>query len=189
MTSKQKLEQIRKIVKEASEKSDNYFGATAYSYHIVPVVKYSLLLAEKLKANKEIIELSALLHDYSCLVNKDFYDEHHIHSSRLAEEILKKFGYPKEIIDKVKYCIFTHRASKEIKRESLEAKIVASADAMSHFSDVNSLFYLAFIIHKLDIEKGTKFVLNKLENSWKKVMPEGREIIKEKHDAIKSLFE
>uniref|UniRef100_A0A7C4M2P3 HD domain-containing protein n=1 Tax=candidate division CPR3 bacterium TaxID=2268181 RepID=A0A7C4M2P3_UNCC3 len=189
MTSEQKLEQIRKIVKEASEKSDNYFGATAYSYHIVPVVKYSLLLAERLKADKEIIELSALLHDYSSLVSKDFYEEHHIHSSRLAEEILKKFNYPKETIEKVKYCIFTHRASKEIKRESLEAKIVASANAMSHFSDVNSLFYLAFIIHKLDIEKGTKFVLTKLENSWKKVMPEGRAIIKEKYDAIKSLFE
>ena len=179
------IEEIRKLVEDACKKESNYFGYGAWSHHISKVVKYSKLLARKLNADEEICEIAALLHDYASVVNKDWYPEHHIYSAKLAEEILLKYNYPKEKLEVVKHCILSHRASKNIPQETLEAKIVASADSMAHFDNVNSLLYLAFVIHKKNIEDGTKWVLNKLERSYKKMIPEARKIIKEKYEAIK----
>jgi len=179
------IEEIKKLVEEACKKDTNYFGYSAWSHHISPVVKYAKLLAKKLDADEEICEIAALLHDYASVVNKDWYPEHHVHSARLAEEILLKHNYPKEKIEAVKHCIMSHRASKNIPQETMEAKIVASADSMAHFDNVHSLLYLAFTVHKMDIEQGTKWVLDKLARSWNKLIPDAKEIIKEKYDAIK----
>jgi len=37
----------------------------------------------------------------------------------------------------------------------------------------------------MGIDEGTRWVLNKLERSWNKLIPEAKEIIREKYDAIK----
>jgi len=182
------IEEIKKLVEEACKKDTNHFGYGAWSHHISSVVKYAKLLAKKLGANEEICEIAALLHDYASVVNKDWYPEHHLHSARLAEEILSEHSYPKEKIERVKHCIISHRASKNIPQETIEAKIVASADSMAHFDNVHSLLYLAFVTHKMDIEQGTKWVLDKLERGWNKLIPEAKEIIKEKNNAIKLIL-
>ena len=54
--NKEKLEKIMKIAEENYSKED-------YKYHILQVVKYSLLLAKRLNADLEIVEISAYLHD------------------------------------------------------------------------------------------------------------------------------
>jgi len=179
------IEEIRKLVKEACEDKKNEYGYGAWTYHISSVVKYAKLLARKLDADKEIVEIGALLHDYASVLNRDWYPEHHVHSARLAEEILKKHNYPEEKIEKVKHCIYAHRASKNIPRETTEAEIIASADGMAHFDNVSSLLQLAFVTHGKGIDEGTKYVLDKLERDWKKLMPEAKEIIKDKYEAIK----
>ena len=179
------IEEIKELVEKACKKDTNHFGYGVWSHHISSVVKYAKLLAKKLNADEEICEISALLHDYASVINKDWYPEHHIHSARLAEEILSRYNYPKEKIESIKHCIISHRASKNIPQETLEAKIVASADSMAHFDNVHSLLYLAFVVHKKEIDEGTKWVLDKLERSWNKLIPEAKEIIREKYDAIK----
>jgi len=178
------IKEIENLVKEACKKDTNYFGYGAWSHHISSVVKYAKVLAKKLNADEEICEIAALLHDYASVVNKDWYPEHHVHGARLAEEILSEYNYPKKI-EAVKHCILAHRASKNITPETLEARIVASADSMAHFDNVHSLLYLAFVRHKMSIDEGTKWVLDKLERSWNKLIPEAKEIVKEKYDAIK----
>ncbi len=179
------IKEIERLVKEACEKDTNYFGYGAWSHHISSVVKYAKILAKKLKADEEICEIAALLHDYSSVVNKDWYPEHNHHSAVLAEEILLKYDYPEEKIQAVKHCIISHRASKNIPQKTLEAKIIASADSLAHFDNVHSLLYLAFTVHKMEIDEGTKWVLEKLKRSWSKLIPEAKEIIEEKYKAIK----
>lgn len=182
------IEEISRLVKQACERETNYFGKSAW-YHISTVVKHAKLLARKMNADEEVCELAALLHDYASVLNKEWYPNHHIHSARLAEEILSRYNYPEEKIQAVTHAILTHRGSKALERETLEAKIVASADAMAHFDEVNSLFYLAFVVHGMGIEKGTKWVLDKLERSWNKLIPEAKEIVREKHKAVRLIFE
>jgi uncharacterized protein len=183
--NKNTIENIKNLVKKACRKDTNAYGHGSWSHHILTVVKYSKMLAKKLNADIEIVEIAALLHDYASVVNKEWMPEHHIHSARLAEEILRKHRYPENKIKKVKHCIISHRASKQIPRESIEAKIVASADALAHFDKVNSLLYFVFIHQKMNIDEGTKWVLAKLERSWKKLIPEAKEMVREKYKAIK----
>lgn len=182
-------EEIKNLVKEACASNTNTFGYGDWQYHILSVAANAKILAAKLNADTEIVEIAALLHDYAGILNIELYPEHHIHGAKLAEEILQKYNYPKEKKENVKHCILAHRGSKNIPQETLEAKIIACADAMAHFDNIPSLMYLAFSEYKMDIEEGTKFVLEKLERSWQKLMiPGAREMLKEKYEAAKKIL-
>ncbi|MBN2095623.1 MAG: HD domain-containing protein [Candidatus Aenigmarchaeota archaeon] len=178
-------EEARNLVESACRSENNAYGYGAWTHHIESVVKYSKALARKTGGDEEICELGALFHDYSSVLDKELYPEHHIHSARLAGEVLYSMYYPEDRIKRVQHCILAHRASKNIPRETLEAEIVASSDAMAHFDNVASLLYLAYTKHEMGIDEGRDWVLGKLERSWEKLMPEAQEMLSEKYEAIK----
>lgn len=183
------ISRIKNIVKKACKSSNNYFGYEAWKYHIVPAVKYAKLMAKKIRADKEIVEIAVLLHDYAGIKDYKLYENHHLHGSDLAEKILKKYDYPKEKVEKVKNCILRHRGSKVMNKLTKEEICVADADSMAHFDAIPSLFYLAFFSHKMNIDEASKWLAKKLERSWSKLSPEAKEIIKNKYQASKKLFE
>jgi HD superfamily phosphodiesterase len=180
---------VTKVVEEACKQESNYFGYTAWTEHITFVVRHAKELAVAMKADEELCELAALLHDYASVVNKDWYPEHHIHGARLAKEVLTKYKYPENKIKIVEECILSHRGSKLIKRTSVEAEILASADAMAHFDNISSLFYLAYMTKKLHVSEAKSFILGKLERSWNKLIPEAQEIVSPQYQAAKLLLE
>jgi len=106
----------------------------------------------------------------------------------LADKILKKNKYPQSKINKIKDCIISHRGSINIKKITIEEQIVASADSMSHFDQVESLLFLAYTIHKLDIDEGRDWVIQKLDRSWHKLIPEAKKIIAPKRQHILATF-
>ena len=180
---------IAKIVERDSKKKSNYFGYSAWTHHIKVVADLSVKLAKKVKADCEIVELAAYLHDYSAIIDaKKFYPEHHLHSARLAEDILKKLNYPKNRIDLVKHCILTHRGSVVRKRETIEAECLASADAMSHITELADMMYLAYGVHKMKTVEGAKFVLGKMERSWNKLMPEAKAMIRNDYRVARKIL-
>lgn len=182
------IKKIAKIAETACKQKTNYFGCGVWKHHILPVVKYSKLMAKKLKADEEIVEIAALLHDYASVKNYKLYEEHHIHGAELAEQILKKFNYPQNKIEQVQHCILSHRGSKALEKITKEALCVADADAMAHFDSISSLFYLAFFSHKMNIDEANDWLMQKLERSWKKLSPQAKKIIKNKYEASKLLL-
>jgi len=177
------IEKIREIVKAECNKEDWY----DWEYHIVIVVKHSLTLAEKLNANKEVVELAALLHDVGRI--KFGGANHEITGSVEAEKILKEFNYPQNVIDKVKHCIETHRADKNVNRNTLEAEIIANADAMAHLDAFPLLIRTGLKLNDGDLEKALSWVYRKIERDWKDMtIPEVREQMKDKYKAIKLLL-
>jgi len=167
------------MVKEANDSPRNKYGDTVWKYHLELVVRYALAMATKLKADTNVVILAAYLHDYASLLNIKNATKHHAEGAKIAGQILKKLGLPPEKIKAVKDCIFSHRGSVRIKKRTLEAKIIASADAMSHFYYIPDMFYLAYGVHKLKTEEGAVWLKAKLQRSWDKiVLPVGREIIK-----------
>jgi uncharacterized protein len=185
-TYKEIVRNVEKIVKRECKKPANIFGYEFFVYHIMSVVKYAKVLAKRFGADKEIVELAALLHDIGVIQGDK--PNHHISGAKEAEKILKKFNYPEEKIEKIKHCIFAHRASKSIKRKTIEAKCIASADAMAHFDEIPNLFESAFIRFKLNPEEGKRWLLAKLERDWKKLIPEARKLVKDKYKAIKLIL-
>lgn len=177
------INEVRSIVESACKNDDNIFGYGIWTHHIVSVVENSLILADKIGADKEIVELSALLHDYASIINKDFYEDHHIHSGIEAERLLKNFDYPQNKIDIIKKCIFEHRGSKVFEKSSKESVCLSSADAMAHIDNVPSLLNLAYVKKRMDIDEGTEWVKCKLKRSWNKLCSEAKEIIKNRYES------
>ncbi len=50
---------------------------------------------------------------------------------------------------------------------------------MAHITELADMFYLTFGVHKYKTQEEVRWLKNKLDRSWDKIMPEGQEIIKE----------
>ncbi len=185
MNSEELIQSISNIVEEQSKKETNVFGYEGWIYHVTTVVKYAKLLAEKLGADKEIVEIAALLHDYASVKDSSMYKEHHIYGAIEAEKILKGFNYPEERINKVKDCIIQHRGSVPLERTTKESICIASADAMAHIDQVPSLLHLVYYKRKMEVSEGANWVREKIERSWNKLCPEAKEIIRDKYESAK----
>ena len=97
--------------------------------------------------------------------------------------------YDQEFIEKVEHCILSHRGSiKKPAPETIEAKIVCSADAMTHFDT-----FIGLVTIFAKTTNNFKELINELEEKmkrgWeKKLMPEAKEIVKEKYGSIMLLI-
>ncbi|MBR9691836.1 HD domain-containing protein [Candidatus Woesearchaeota archaeon] len=181
------IDEIRQHVLEQCQKDTNRYPG-AFDEHFVLMVERAKQLAEKLNADKEIVEIAAWLHDIGSIVYGTS-ENHHVTSSEYTEKLLKEKGYASDKIEKIKHCIIAHRGSQDVPRESVEAECVASADAMSHFDNIPSLFKLGLVIKGKNLDEAQEFVKGKLENSWNKLIPEAKEIIKDKYEAMKVLLD
>ena len=117
------------------------------------------------------------------------YEEHHKYGATIAKEILDELNYDKEKIKLVQKCVFNHRGSVDLERNSREEQCVADADAISHFDNVSSLLYLAYVERGMSIEDGVKFVRAKLERSYNKLSDEGKEFCKAKYERVMAVLQ
>ncbi len=186
MTNKEIIAKVRNFVEEECKKSTSKYGYEPFIFHFTPVRNYSVQLALKLKANLEIVEISAWLHDIGSIVYGR--GDHHLTGARIAERKLTELNYPREKIEKIKECILNHRGSVAGKRNSLESQIIADADAMANFDNIPGIFKAALVYERLDQGQARKAVLKKLINSYNKLSKEAKKIIKPKYGAAMLLF-
>lgn len=182
------VEKVRQFVEEECKKPEAKYDYDLFLYHIKPVLRYAKELGEKRGADLEILELAALLHDIgSVLYGRE---NHHMTGCEIAEKKLRELNYPEDRIEKIKHCILSHRGSLNIKKESIEAEILAEADSMTHFDTIPGLFRACYYFEEKKSQgEACKSVLNKLINSYNKLSPAAKEIIKPKFEAAMLLFE
>jgi uncharacterized protein len=179
-------EKYYKLIKEQSEifdKSQNCKVGQTWDYHLFPVIKNACMLADKYGANKDVVEVAALFHDYADLIDFDNRANHHIIGANLAEEILLSDGFSKDFVEKVKACIINHRASVVKEKFSIEEVCVADADAMSHLdSFIELVCWRAYLGE--DIMTCNNFVKNKIQKSYAKMSDETKELTKSQYESI-----
>ncbi|GCE12452.1 HD domain-containing protein [Tengunoibacter tsumagoiensis] len=180
---------LAKRVEEACQAESNIFGYGIWTHHILSVIAYGEQLADLMGADKNSVELAALLHDYASVKDQTLYQDHHLHGPREAELLLREYGYPGSTILAVKECIASHRASIPVEQRTKEAICLASADAMAHIAQMPSLLYLAYVQHKLSIDEGKIWVREKLKRSWNKLCPEARVLIQSRYQAALQVLE
>lgn len=152
-------------------------------YHIIPVVKNAKKLAEDLNADIEVVEIASYLHDVTRILGD--VKNHHITGAEYAEKFLNKYNYPNEKIIQIKNCIRNHRGSVKDKRDTLEEKIVATADAMAHIQYPLPLFYTWYGKRKCDMEEGRKEIKEKIQRSWDKIeFEKAKEEVSEKYNFL-----
>ena len=172
---------------EIFDKTQNCEIGQTWKFHLYPVIKNALWLAEKYGADKDIVEVSALFHDYADLLDMNNRDSHHILGAELAEKILQQDNFDQTFIDKVKLCILNHRASVIRDKYSIEEICVADADAMSHLdSFVELICWRAYLGE--DIMRCNNFVKEKIKKSYAKMSDETKELMKSKFDCIMNVL-
>ena len=177
------IEELAGLVEAACAAPSNAFGYGIWSHHVTQVVANGRRLAPLFEADAEIVELAALLHDYASICDAALYPEHHLHSARVAGELLGARGYSAERIAAVQHCIETHRGSMSAQRHTAEAVCLANADALSHIQQVPSLLYLAYVQRQMSIDAGAAWVAKKLERTWRKLDPQVQELARPEYAA------
>jgi uncharacterized protein len=149
--------------------------------HILRVAEFASMLANDLGANQQVVQIASLGHDWTRLENDN--KTHHLTSGEKTRELLQQLDYDPLLTEMVCDCIITHRNSTGPDPESLEQKIVCSADGMANIAELSLLWFSAMRKHNLDSRAAVKKVRNKIKRSYAKLMPGAKELIQVIYDA------
>lgn len=190
------IEKIEKEIKELhlnpkqekhslSDKSTKELFSSFWFFHVKPVIDYSKELAKKYNGNLETLWLAAIFHDISRLDDLEPHDEI---GAEKAYNFLLQEGFNEKAAGEVRDIIFTHRC-KIHKPQTLEQKILATADAVIHFK---APFYFWWEhISKSDLKKNFESGLKKVERDFndKILFEEEKYAVKREYEVLKKWFE
>lgn len=183
------MEIPRELIRVAREmyRTSPFYPDTIWQ-HADTVAMLALSLSVKEPgSNNIVVYLAGLLHDIGAALRGP--KDHHVTGAEIAEEMLRRFDYPNGVIEAVQYCILVHRGSVEGERRTFESQCVASADGADHFLQIPALFSVAFSRMGLNSQEAADWIGNKLENSWKKMLPIHQEMMRKRYEAVTTLLE
>lgn len=157
-----------------------------YREHIQYVYKYVKLLSENKNVDKEVLELSALLHDIAMTDKSLDRSKHNEYGSEMAETLLRENNYPEDKIQFVKKCILNHSSKRAEFRTTEEEKILVDADGLSHFDSINNLYNLAHNVMELNDEDTIKFIQDKLTRDYNEISDELKYLVDDKYSKVMS---
>lgn len=155
---------IKKQIKNECLKSrfiENWF----YKTHLLGVEKFAKYLLTKLpKADKEIVLLGVWLHDLQRI--RGIKGDHAKAGAVETEKVMEEFGYDDKIIQRVKEVVLSHCCDTKLKPKTVEGKILASADAMSHYT--NDFYLTIAATGQRSLVEFKKWALEKLDRDYNK---------------------
>ncbi len=159
-----KINEIKNLVKDECSNLgfiDDWF----YSVHLLGVEKFAKELLKKLpEADEEIVFLGVWLHDLQRV--RGIKGDHARMGAIEAEKVMKQFKYPERAIELVKEIILAHSCNNELMPKTLEGKILASADAMSHY--INDFYLTIATTRERDLKSFKEWALEKLDRDYNK---------------------
>lgn len=179
---------IQKIKKQVEQecKANKKLPEWFYLDHLLMVEKNSIwLLKQQTKADKEVVLLGVWLHDLQRV--RGLKGDHQTVGASEAVKVMKEYNYGSDMIKKVKAIILTHSCSKK-RPISLEGKILATADAMSHY--YNDFYLRIAVTGQRDLKEFKAWVIEKLDRNYNKKIffASAKKKIKPRHDLYKKVF-
>ncbi len=176
-------ENYKEIISDINKLLNKICDDGRMKYHILPVVKISVEMAKELNADEQVVEIAAYLHDVTRILGNK--ETHHITGAKYARDFLKKYAFDNKKIELIEKCIRNHRGSTKNDRKTIEEKIIATADAISHIEYPIPLFYTWYGKRKAKLEEGATEIKSKLQRSWNKIEFEyKKDEIKEKYNYL-----
>lgn len=176
----QKLKSIRdKIAKEI--KTSKLCHPWFYKEHFLVVEKFAKELCDLYpKASRKAVMLAAWFHDASRAHGR--HKKHDVYGAHYAKKFLTEKGFDKRLIKLVCEACRLHRCKKN-KPKSIEAKILATSDAMSHFSGGFYLRIFNNFCEEIGYEKAREKLARKIERDFKEKL-----FFKEAKQAVKPYY-
>jgi len=122
-----------KFIEKLKEKARSYSeqGGSHEFSHTERVYKMAVEIAKEEKADIDIVQAAAILHDIARIQEDNGKIKCHAEEgAKLAKKILADSEFPKDKIEKVSNCIKVHRHSKGIKPSNKEEAIIQDADRL-----------------------------------------------------------
>lgn len=177
-------EEYQILIKDIKALLQNICKDDRVKYHIEPVVKSAKNLALKFNADVQVVEIASYLHDVTKITGDR--KKHHITGAKYAEVFLSKYNIEEWKVESIKNCIKKHRGLSEYTRDTIEEKIVATADTIAHIEHPLTLFYAWYGKRQCQIDEGADGIINKLQKSWEKI--EFEDVKKELEEKYKILM-
>ena len=183
------VEKMRQEIMERSARFEEQTKGTKDEYniyreHIQYVYKYVVLLSKDKNVDKEVLELSALLHDISMTDITLDRSRHNEFGADIAEQLLRENDYPEDKIQLVKKCILNHSKRRSEYRTTEEEQILVDADGLSHFDAIKKLYSLPSMVMGLSEEDSVRFVQDKLTGDYNELSDDLKSLVKEKYDSV-----
>jgi len=162
----EKVEEFYKFFVPSSREQKSYFA------HVDGVRRYALILADEYHADKEVVEIAALLHD----TGADSGKVHAFKSAEIAEGFLTDLDVDNFLKTKIISAIRNHSMSQsgETFNEEvpLEDKIIRDADGLSFIENSYESYLKKGIELHGNIEIAKKESINKISGMSKKITTE-----------------
>lgn len=190
-----KIETLREKVKglyEAKHEGRADWSDWLYENHVFVVADNARELSKRFGAGNDLAEAAAMLHDVADAVMSRFEDGHEVKSLDMALELLTESGFKESEIEIVlNDAIKNHSCYPGHLPETLEGKIIATADAKAHLD--TDFYYFAqeqMKSHKTEAEFKT-WVTEKISRDFnvKIFFPEIKEELKGFYETLKEKFD
>ena len=167
-----------------------------YNLHQREVVIYAEKLLKIYKqGDRKILIIACWLHDIAHYYAKSPKEilavkaTHHIDGAKIAGEFLKKYQISADEIKRIQNCILCHRNTKPYQPKTLEEKMMAVADTMSHFG---SIFYFTYFKFHPDhsLEQMIEDDLAKIKRDRRDInlLPRARKLVAKECQLIQKLL-
>lgn len=131
---------VLELVQTACSEPNNRFGPEFLEEHLLLVERFALDLAERLGADRRIVQVAALAHDLSAIRDFASVAQHAELGAELVQAALSPGGPLSELafdgrsIELVALCVREHSMPRQPQATCLESVAVSNADAMAQIA-------------------------------------------------------
>ena len=176
---------VEKMRQEIISRSDRFEEQTKgtkeeynlYREHVQYVYKYAVKLSKDATVDREVVELSALLHDISMTDISLDRSRHNEFGSVITEQLLREQNYPEEKTQLVAKCILNHSSKRASYRTTLEEELLVCADGLAHIDAYKSFYSLAHKVMGLNDEDSLKFIQDKLTKDYVEIREDLKHLV------------
>jgi putative nucleotidyltransferase with HDIG domain len=189
----EQLESKVKALYESEEPGRADWTDWLANYHVWVVANFATELAKRVKAREDLARAAALLHDIADVRMSRSDERHEEESLNIARDLMREAGFsPVDVNLVVDDAIRFHSCHGEERPNSVEGKILATADSMSHLK-TDFYVYAAWafgVRNEMSLEEVKQWTLKKIERDFrvKILFDDVREDVKYDYEMIKELF-
>jgi putative nucleotidyltransferase with HDIG domain len=161
-----------------------------YTNHVLIVAKKAETIAHRYNGNKEFVVAGSLLHDIADTVMQRNNAVHEEESITIAKKLLDESGYTPEETEIITEKIIKPHSCREVLPDTVDGKIMATADSMAHLTTDFYLYFCWMHYGKNDYNGFKQWVLKKIERDFniKIFFDEIKKEVEPNYNALTKLF-
>ena len=191
MTRIEQLEQKVRALYGADNPARADWAGWLADNHVFVVADYASELAKEYDANEELSRTAALLHDIADAVMLRHDPTHEERSLQMARELMLETGYTEDEVtlvvdDAIRY----HSCHDGAQPDSIEGKVLATADSLAHLKTDFYVFAAWALGREKPLDEVKSWVLKKIDRDYnnKILFDDVRTEVTPDYNLVKTLF-